>query len=215
MTTDTAGIERFAEIKARVVETYGIDPKDEQANVVASLIIARERMVEAIAAGETRVDFVAFTRVLELLKEYAPPLVPKVTLSIVGRGETATCPKCQHEFRTPHKERTLDQARAEGSAKARVEEAEKAKRRLEAMAAAASDQAEAKDEPVKPAAPVKPYHATMTRDTRDARPGLVRVNVSDGQDWFGGASKRASSFNQAAPADPHPYRNRTPYDNGG
>ena len=210
--TDTAGIERFAEIKARVVEAYGIDPKDEQANVVASLVLARERMVEAIAAGETRVDYTAFTRVLELLKEYAPPLVPKVTLSIVGRSETITCPKCQHEFRTPAgKEQTLDQLRAEGSAKAKVEEEAKAKRRLDAVAAAAqveaSDQAEAE---AKPADPAKAYHETVIRDTRGARPGLVRVNPTDGQSWFGNAGRQASSYHQHSA-----HGGRTPYDNGG
>jgi hypothetical protein len=186
---DAAGIERFAEIKARVVSTYGIDPKDEQANVVASLVLARERMVEAIAAGETRVDYTAFTKVLELLKEYAPPIIPKVSLTLIGPGETVTCPQCKHEFRPPEgKERTLEQMRAEGAVKAKAEEEAKAKRRLEATAAMTEAEPEVK---------------------------AIRVNVNDGQSWFGGAEKQASSFNQPAPAHPHPYRNRTPYDNGG
>jgi len=208
------GLERYAEIKAKVIATHGLDPSDEQVNVITSLMLARERLTEAIARGDARVDYTAFTRVLDLLKGYVPAPASKVTLTVIGRGgDLVTCPECKHEFAPPMVERTLDEMRAQGSAKAKAEEQAKQERRA-IVAKAVAGEGKAEPKAAKPAEPPKPYHETVIKDTRSPRPGSVVVNRSEaGTGWYGGAEKQASSYHQPARPDPHPYRNRTPYDN--
>jgi hypothetical protein len=49
-----AGLDRLAELRARAIEKYGIKDDDQRADMLASLMLAHERMTEAIAAGGLR-----------------------------------------------------------------------------------------------------------------------------------------------------------------
>ena len=93
MTEETAGLDRFGQLKAEIIEQHRLEPNDPHANTLAALKLARERMVEALAAGRT-IDFTAFTRILEMLEKHEPPLVPKVEVSFV-QGVVGIY-KCRH-----------------------------------------------------------------------------------------------------------------------
>src|SRR5215469_3441268 len=94
MTDDTAGagLDRFGQLKAEIVATHGVEASDPVVNTIAALRLARERMVESLAAGR-HVDFTAFTRVLEMLEKHEPAIVPKITVTFV-KGTKTRCPHC-------------------------------------------------------------------------------------------------------------------------
>src|SRR5215469_11385864 len=99
------GLDRFAEIKAKIAEQHGLQPGDQRADMLAGLTLAHERMIEQMAHGRT-VDWVAFSRVTELLERHVPPIIPKVQLEFVGPAVTM-CPKCEHVFDPETPERTI------------------------------------------------------------------------------------------------------------
>jgi hypothetical protein len=82
MTDDPAGagLDRFGQLKAEIIATHGVEASDPVVNTLAALRLARERMVESLAAGR-HVDFTAFTRVLEMLEKHEPAIVPTRSVS--------------------------------------------------------------------------------------------------------------------------------------
>ena len=79
-----AGLDRLAELKARVIEKHGIKNDDQRADMLASLMLAHERMTESIAAGDRHVNYGDFCKVIDMLRAESPPIVPRIELTVIG-----------------------------------------------------------------------------------------------------------------------------------
>jgi hypothetical protein len=95
--TKPSKLKRFAELKAAAVAKYG---DEDRAKLIAGLEMMHEDAIERMAAGQ-HVDLAAFTRCVELLEKYRPPLIPAVTLNVVRTTYTPKPSSKPLDYETP------------------------------------------------------------------------------------------------------------------
>jgi len=215
-----AGLDRLAELRARAIEKYGIKDDDQRADMLASLMLAHERMTEAIAAGERGVNYGDFAKIIDMLRDETPPVIPRVELTVIGPdGKNATTQPGEsirdvflraRPQSTPQGAAQPDPtpAAANPSPTGSASPTDGQVKPSKAKAKATEPASNPNDPP--------PLYKDIVKDTRTARPGFVPARAFDQSQalgWFGDANKQASSCHQHSSAEPssanpHPYKDR-------
>ena len=93
------GLDRYAEIKLEVAKLHKLDAGNPHVALLASLKLAHERGVERLADNKLSPgDLTAFAKIVEMLKEHEPPILPNVSVTFVeGVVGVYRCQHCSKE----------------------------------------------------------------------------------------------------------------------